>query len=352
MDAEAVSTGSAIKGLDRDVVESMAIAGPKEGYRGGRLESISVSTGIILKIDGKIEEEVVVKGRETSMGQGRMGHIRVEAWPTKEGMETPEYKALVRKVRCEVMRDITDTWRGRMDTPDEVSLVDDIIWVMKQGGMTAARLKEEIEKFVDEFHNKNRGRTMSLNPNQKGGSEMATKKEETKKAAGTVSMKPVKTTETKTDKAKTAAPGANDTKTTLHALNKQLGAVGASKEPNDRKAANKLRAEIRSIVASSNGTFSVDEFGYAVQVKKTVDRPTKVPTKKDKVMRKCPCCGEETKSYFAMGHDGRVKGMFKRILDGKAKAEELSNDTLKEMFKVYKKDPSQRIVDVAKKVMG
>ena len=51
------------------------------------------------------------------------------------------------------------------------------------------------------------------------------------------------------------------------------------------------------------------------------------------------------------GHDGRVKGMFKRILEGKEKEADLATPELKAMYKEYKKNPEARIVDVAKAVL-
>ncbi len=341
---EAVSTGTKIVGIERDVVEAMKVDGVRPVS--GR-EHIEINTGVLVKIDGAIEEEVKVSGVEIRMGRGIIGRIRVEARPTSEAMNTPAYRALKKHLGgYDSIHNITDTWRGRIKDLEDVGLIDDVIWVMKQGGMTVARLKETIMEVVNKYHQ-----------NKKGGS-MSTKKEEAKKTTvGTAKLKPVRTTETKTakapDKKSTAMPaGASDIKGKLHKLNQELGKVGASKEPTDRKAANKARAEIRSIVAESNGTFAIDEFGYAVQVKKTVDRPNKTPAKKEKETRKCPCCGAETKSYFAMGHDAKVKGMFKRILEKKVGEDTLTNDTLRAMYKEYKKNPEQRITEVAKKVMG
>lgn len=297
------------------------------------LKTIEIRTGILTKVDGIIEEEVIVRGRELSMGRGALGGIRVEAWPTDEARKTSAYRNMCKKLGCESFHDITDTWRGRLSM-NEIEVVDELIRSVSSSIRVAGRDMMDIaQDVIKESSVTNRDKNYKE-------ATMATKKEATKKVSGTAGLKP-----------EAKAPGASDTKTKLHDLNKTLATVGTSQKPDDKKKANQIRREIRDAVAATNGVFTTDDFGYAVQVKKSVDRPKKVVEKKEKVIRHCPCCGEETQSYFKMGHDGRVKGMLKRVLDGKEKEADLPTPELKAMYKEYKKNPEARIVDIAKAVL-
>ena len=303
------------------------------------LKTIEIRTGIVVKIDGIIEEEVSIRGREVSMGRGALGDIRVEAWPTEAARSTNAYKVLRRKLGCESFHDMTDTWRGKLSM-EEVEKIDSIIRSVTSSNRVAGRSMMEIALEAQAYSTGDREEQKT----KEATMATKTKKEEVKKVAGTAGLKPAEK--------KAAGPGANETKSKLHELNKKLAAVGTSQKPDDKKKANQIRKEIRDAVAGTNGAFTTDDFGYAVQVKKSVDRPKKTQEKKEKVVRKCPCCGEDTYSYFKMGHDGRVKGMFKRILEGKEKEADLATPELKAMYKEYKKNPEARIVDVAKAVLN
>lgn len=58
-------------------------------------------------------------------------------------------------------------------------------------------------------------------------------------------------------------------------------------------------------------------------------------SKKAEVLSKCLCgCGATTKSRFAPGHDARVHGWFKKVINGQMKKNELPSELLSH-FKEY-----------------
>lgn len=140
----------------------------------------------------------------------------------------------------------------------------------------------------------------------------------------------------KKGKEKTAVP---NLKERLFELNKKLATQG--KKPAEKEETKK---EIEALVAKSNGTYTVNATGYAVQAKASEEGKTKEKKEKEKkkekaeaIIRKCPCCGGETKSFFIPGHDGRVKGMFKKVKEGDMKKSEL-NDTLRKIYDYMEKN--------------
>lgn len=142
----------------------------------------------------------------------------------------------------------------------------------------------------------------------------------------------------KKGKEKAAVP---NLKERLFEMNKKLATLG--RKPEEKEA---LKKGIEALVAKSNGVYTINPTGYAVQTKISEEgkaKEKKIKEKKEKekaevVIRKCPCCGGETKSFFIPGHDGRVKGMFKKVKDGKMKKGEL-NEALTKIYNYMEKNP-------------
>lgn len=107
-----------------------------------------------------------------------------------------------------------------------------------------------------------------------------------------------------------------DVKTELFESNKRLKAAIATGDVGSVKT---LKTRIKGLVEQSGGVYKIDEDGFAIQVKATGE--AKKVAKREKVEKeagKCPCCGADTNpgSAFIPGHDGRIKGFFKRIDKG------------------------------------
>lgn len=118
-----------------------------------------------------------------------------------------------------------------------------------------------------------------------------------------------------------------------------------------------VKAEIAKLVEKSGGTYEVNATGFAVQVKKSEEgekkekkeKEKKVREKKESVVRQCPCCGGDTKSFFIPGHDGRVKGMFKKVKNGEMKKGEL-NETLIKIYNYIEKHEGISLRDATEAV--
>ncbi len=119
----------------------------------------------------------------------------------------------------------------------------------------------------------------------------------------------------------------------------------------DAKLVTSLKKMIADNVKKSDGTYVVDESGYAIQVKASGEAKPK-PVPKEKVTHYCPCCGEATGGgYFRMGHDGRVKGWFKQLANGKLKRQDLPKEALA-VYDVWVKDQTMMVKDAARKALG
>jgi hypothetical protein len=65
---------------------------------------------------------------------------------------------------------------------------------------------------------------------------------------------------------------------------------------------------------------------------------------------KCPCCGEETGSYFRMGHDGKIKGWFKKVDDGRMATGDLPTKETRAMYDAHRKHPGMSLRELAAKI--
>ena len=134
-----------------------------------------------------------------------------------------------------------------------------------------------------------------------------------------------------------------------------LGAVVKGEEAQDPKAAKKAAAKAKLEAARAAKAAERDKMVTAGAVKgkgkkaavKVKAEPTDCPL--------CPCCGERTgspKSYFLMGHDGRVKGWFLKKSRGKLPEGVVLNEELEKMYKVWKKGDGATIKEIVMKVRG
>lgn len=115
----------------------------------------------------------------------------------------------------------------------------------------------------------------------------------------------------------------------------------AAKEAKKAERAKEAEAMVKGRATKTKGKKA------AVKAEKVKAEPKDCPL--------CPCCGERTgnpKSYFLMGHDGRVKGWFTKKAKGKLPEEVELTDELEKMYKLWKKDPDMKIKDIVKKVRG
>lgn len=127
--------------------------------------------------------------------------------------------------------------------------------------------------------------------------------------------------------------------------------VGETKE--EKMARMKAAKEEKKKAAAS-------EAEAFTQARATKTRGAKAAVKKEVVKAEpkdcplCPCCGERTgspKSYFLMGHDGRMKGWFTKKEKGKLEGVEFNAEQEK-MYKLWKKEPDLKIKEIVKKVRG
>lgn len=140
----------------------------------------------------------------------------------------------------------------------------------------------------------------------------------------------------------------------LFEANKKLAQAKKKEEKEE------IKKEIEKLVKKSGGTYEVNPTGYAVQVKKSEDGEKKEKKEKEKkekekknpdmLMHTCPDCGTKTKSTFVPGHDGRIKGWFKKVKDGHMKVGELNED-LQKMYKLMDKNPDMSVKEAAETVM-
>lgn len=133
----------------------------------------------------------------------------------------------------------------------------------------------------------------------------------------------------------------------LYTMNKKLRQAMTA---GDEKMIKKVRKQIEVAVKKSGGRFKVGEHGLATQASTEAVATKKSPVeKKTTVMHKCPCCGEEVKGYFKMGHDGRVHGILIKLDLGKIKPEETTKE-VNRMYEIWKKNKDLTMKQLAMKI--